>query len=279
MRIVCFALAVVACAAEQVPVDPQVAATEAGLVRGVEFDGVVRFLGIPYAAPPVAALRWRPPERAEPWEGERLATEFGSPCVQPVELEGPGAEDCLFLNIWTPEVRATSLRPVLFYIHGGGWARGAGHMSVFDGIDNMQDGQALARRDDVVVVTVNYRLGNLGFLAHSALVDAPATSAGNYGVMDVIAALGWVHRNIRELGGDPDRVLVFGTSAGGSQTCAVAASPMARGLFAAIASHSGGGCDCFGDDQKRAVADLVVERVGCAGAEDVAACLREVPAA
>jgi para-nitrobenzyl esterase len=167
----------------------------------------------------------------------------------------------------------------MVYIHGGGWGRGAGNMSVFDGIENMQDGQHLAHDDGVVVVTLNYRLGNIGFLAHPSLDVAGEGAAGNYGVMDVIAALTWIQANIRELGGDPARVLIFGTSAGGSQTCAVASSPLARGLFAAVASHSGGGCDCFRDDQKLAVADLVADSVHCSGASDVAACLRQVPAA
>lgn len=263
---------------EQPTADPQVATTAAGLVRGATTDGVVRFLGIPYAAPPVGALRWKPPTAAMPWTGVRSATAFGSACVQSAALEGPGSEDCLFLNVWTPQVRATTLRPVMVYIHGGGWARGAGNMSVFEGIENMQDGPAVAKKEDVVVVTLNYRLANLGFLAHPALASG-TSAAGNYGLMDAIAALAWVKANIREFGGDPARVLVYGTSAGGSMSCAVAASPSARGLFSVMASHSGGGCDCFRDDQKLAVASLVAERVGCRDATDVAACLRQVPAA
>ncbi|MBL0728404.1 carboxylesterase/lipase family protein [Piscinibacter sp. HJYY11] len=258
-------------------VESAVVTTQAGRVRGEQVEGVARFLGIPYAAPPVGALRWRPPQPPLRWDAVRPATAFGSPCVQSAMQEGPGSEDCLFLNVWTPEVRAAAGRPVLVYVHGGGWARGAGNMSVFDGIANMQDGHRLAQQDGVVVVTLNYRLSNLGFLAHPALAEAG--QAGNYGVMDVIAALQWVQSNIREFGGDPRRVLLFGTSAGGSQTCAVAASPLARGLFSTVASHSGGGCDCFRNDQKLAVAQLVTQRVGCAGATDVAACLRRVPAA
>ncbi|MBM4783194.1 MAG: carboxylesterase family protein [Archangiaceae bacterium] len=259
------------------PPPEQLVSTQAGVVRGVTQDGVARFLGIPYAAPPGGALRWRAPEPPVTWAGTRPATAFGSPCVQSDKLEGPGSEDCLFLNVGSPEVGATTPRPVMVYVHGGGWARGAGNMSVFDGIENMQDGQHLAAQDGVVVVTLNYRLSNLGFLAHPALAEGG--SAGNYGVMDVIAALKWVQANIRAFGGDPGRVLLFGTSAGGSQTCAVASSPLARGLFSAVASHRGGGCDCFRDDQKLAVAELVAQRVGCANAADVAACLRKVPAA
>ncbi len=255
-----------------------VVATQSGRVRGEQVDGVAHFLGIPYAAPPVGALRWRPPQLPLRWDGTRPATAFGSACVQSAMQEGPGSEDCLFLNVWTPEVRATAARPVVVYVHGGGWARGAGNMSVFEGIPNMQDGHRLALQDGVVVVTLNYRLANLGFLAHPALAEA-GQAAGNYGLMDVMAALKWVQSNIREFGGDPGRVLLFGTSAGGSQACAVAASPLARGLFAAVASHSGGGCDCFRDEEKLAAAETVAQRVGCAGAADVAACLRQVPAA
>lgn len=260
-------------------VEPEalVVSTQSGAVRGTTQGGVARFLGIPYAAPPVGALRWRAPEPPLTWTGIRPATAFGSPCVQSVKQEGPGSEDCLFLNVWTPEARAATVRPVMVYVHGGGWARGAGNMSVFEGIENMQDGQSLTGQDGVVVVTLNYRLSNLGFLAHPALAEGGR--GGNYGVMDVIAALKWVQANIREFGGDPARVLLFGTSAGGSQTCAVAASPLSRGLFSAVASHSGGGCDCFRDDQKLAVAELVAQRVGCASAGDVAACLRQVPVA
>jgi para-nitrobenzyl esterase len=258
-------------------VESVVVATPAGQMRGEHVQGVAHFLGIPYAAPPVGALRWRPPQLTLPWGGVRAATAFGSPCVQSATQEGPGSEDCLFLNVWTPEVRATVARPVMVYVHGGGWARGAGNMSVFGGISNMQDGHRLVQQEGVVVVTLNYRLANLGFLAHPALAEAG--QAGNYGVMDVIAALKWVQTNIHAFGGDPGRVLLFGTSAGGSQACAVAASPLARGLFSAVASHSGGGCDCFRDDQKLAVAEQVAQRVGCAGSADIAACLRQVPAA
>ncbi|MFO0554301.1 MAG: carboxylesterase family protein [Polyangiaceae bacterium] len=258
---------------------PNVAATEAGRVRGVEQDGVVRFLGVPYAAPPVGELRWRPPAPVEPWSDVRDASQFGLSCTQSAETEGPGSEDCLFLNVWTPEVRAEKPRPVMVYIHGGGWVRGAGRMSHLSGIENVLDGQNLAQRDDVVVVTLNYRLGSIGYLAHPAFAaENDAGSTGNYGLRDAIAALEWVHQNIREFGGDPERVLVFGTSAGGSQTCALAASPLADGLFSVASAHSSGGCDCFRTDQAKAVAEALADTVGCSAADDVAACLREVPA-
>lgn len=250
-----------------------------GPVRGVEDAGVLRFLGIPYASPPVGELRWRPPTAVTPWATVRDATRFGSSCVQSADFEGPGSEDCLFLNIWTPEVGSAAPKPVLFYIHGGGWVRGAGNMSGMAGIENTLDGQHLAQTEGVVVITLNYRLGALGFLAHPAFrAESPSQSTGNYGLLDVLFALQWVHRNVREFGGDPDRVMVFGTSAGGSQTCAVAASPLAKGLFAVAAAHSSGGCDCFGAENGAELATQLAAKAGCADANDVAACLRDVPA-
>lgn len=250
-----------------------------GPVRGAEDRGVLRFLGIPYAAPPVGELRWRPPTAVAPWSKTRDATQFGSSCVQSADFEGPGSEDCLFLNVWTPELGSGAPKPVLFYIHGGGWVRGAGNMSGLEGIENTLDGQHLAESEGVVVVTLNYRLGALGFLAHPAFRDeSPSQSTGNYGLSDVLFALEWVQRNARAFGGDPERVMVFGTSAGGSQTCAVAASPLAEGLFAVAAAHSSGGCDCFSAETGTELAMQLGESAGCADANDVAACLRDVPA-
>jgi para-nitrobenzyl esterase len=253
--------------------------TADGPVRGAALGAVLRFLGIPYASPPIGELRWRPPTAIAPWTQPRDATRFGSSCVQPADFEGPGSEDCLFLNVWTPEAPSDAPKPVLFYIHGGGWVRGAGNMSGMQGIENTLDGQHLAETEDVVVITLNYRLGALGFLAHPAFApESPAESTGNYGLLDVLFALEWVQRNVREFGGDPERVMVFGTSAGGSQTCAVAASPLAEGLFAVAAAHSSGGCDCFAAETGTQLALQLTDKAGCADASDVAACLREVPA-
>lgn len=258
--------------------------TADGPVRGASQGGVLRFLGIPYASPPVGELRWRPPTAIEPWTKVRDASRFGSSCVQPLDFEGPGSEDCLFLNVWTPEAPSDAPKPVLFYIHGGGWVRGAGNMSGMEGIDNTLDGQHLAQAEGVVVVTLNYRLGALGFLAHPAFrAESPSQSTGNYGLLDVLFGLEWVQRNVREFGGDPERVMVFGTSAGGSQTCAVAASPLAEGLFAVAAAHSSGGCDCFAAETGAELAMQLAEKANCADAndaavDDVAACLRKVPA-
>jgi para-nitrobenzyl esterase len=261
--------------------------TTGGPVRGAAQGGVLRFLGIPYASPPVGEQRWRPPTAAAPWTKPRETTRFGSSCVQPADFEGPGSEDCLFLNVWTPEAPSDAPKPVLFYIHGGGWVRGAGNMSGMAGIDNTLDGQHLAETEGVVVVTLNYRLGALGFLAHPAFrAESASQSTGNYGLLDVLFALEWVRQNVREFGGDPDRVMVFGTSAGGSQTCAVAASPLAEGLFAVAAAHSSGGCDCFAAETGAELATQLAEMTNCTNsndaaandAADVAACLREVPA-
>lgn len=270
---------VVSCGAAQPSSSPTVVSTAAGPVRGAIDNGVIHFLGIPYAAPPVGELRWRAPAPVRPWTEVRDATRFGSSCTQSADFEGPGSEDCLFLNVWSPEARSTTPRPVMFYIHGGGWVRGSGNMSGLAGVANVLDGQHLAQTHGAVVVTINYRLGSLGFLAHPAFEsENSGRSAGNYGLQDVIAGLRWVRENIRAFGGDPSRVLVFGTSAGGSQTCAVIASPSADGLFSGASAHSSGGCDCFPREQSGAIARQLADTVGCTGAADVAACLRSKPA-
>ena len=275
---------VASCDSSDVPPEVErasvVATTMSGPVRGTEVGGVVRFLGVPYASPPLGELRWRPPVSPTPWTDVRDASSFGASCVQSADFEGPGSEDCLFINVWTPEVRSAEPRPVMFYIHGGGWVRGAGNMSGMAGIENTLDGASLAEAEDAVVITLNYRLGSLGFLAHPAFgSENDSGSAGNYGLMDVIFGLQWVRENAREFGGDPERVLVFGTSAGGSQTCAVAASPLAEGLFSVAAAHSSGGCDCFESETATDLALRLAEDAGCDGAGDVAECLRGVPAA
>ena len=181
--------------------------TAGGALRG-EDGGVRRFLGIPYAAPPVGALRWRPPQPATPWAGLRDATRFGHDAPQDSARPYRGAdfaEDCLTLNVWSPA--GAERLPVLVWLHGGGFTGGSGS-------DPRCDGAALAARG-AVVVTVNYRLGLLGFLAHPGLA-AEDGSSGNYGLLDQMAALGWVQRNIAAFGGDPARVTLVGVSAGGS---------------------------------------------------------------
>jgi len=213
---------------------------ETGTLAGGVSDEVERFLGIPYAAAPVGALRWRPPRLPTPWSGSREATEFGADCVQNrpswdnTASDGPVSEDCLFINVWRPAVRAREALPVMVWIHGGGFVMGSSSQP-------MLDGGALARRG-VTVVTFNYRLGRFGFFAHPALCAAQRDEAiGNYGLMDQIAALRWVQRNIAAFGGDPKNVTIFGESAGGTSVLQLMAIEDAHGLFhRAIAQSSGG---------------------------------------
>lgn len=198
-----------------------VVATTGGLVRGVVTENTHQFLGIPYAAPPVGALRWQPPQRAERWSGVRDASEFASSCAQPPGLLNvpSTAEDCLYLNVFTPAKRVRHA-PVMVWFHGGAFVSGSGDL--YDPTDLVRDG--------VTVVTINYRIGALGFLAHPALADSPGGASGNYGLMDQQAALRWVARNIARFGGNPGNVTVFGESAGGLSVLSQLVSPGARGL-------------------------------------------------
>src|SRR5690348_11209570 len=210
--------------------DAPVVTTSDGAVRGAAAGTVNEFLGLPYAAPPTGNLRWRAPQPAAAWTGVRDATTFGPSCPQapsPFAPPGPFSEDCLYLNVYTPAARPGANRPVLVWIHGGGLVQ--------DGARDY-DGTKLAA-DGVVVVTINYRLGALGFLAHPALASHGA--AGNYGLMDQQAALRWVQRNIARFGGDPGNVTIAGQSAGGLSVLAQMVSPSARGLFQRAIVQSG----------------------------------------
>ena len=211
--------------------------TQYGPIAG--HDGEVRiFRGIPYAAPPIGDLRWRPPQSAISWSETRPAFDFGFDCPQvPLPEEpsaGPGRnEDCLTINVWTPARGPNELLPVMVYIHGGGFVAGSG-------ADIRCEGTQLARKG-VVVVTFNYRLGIFGFLAHPALNKESGTgSSGNYGLMDQIAALRWVQDNIAAFGGDPARVTIFGVSAGSASIAQLIACQAARGLFAQVILESAG---------------------------------------
>ena len=201
--------------------------------------GVRVYKGIPYAAPPLGPLRWRPPEPVAPWTGVRPTRAFGAHSVQGVvwddiELGGAAtAEDCLYLNIWTPAAPGTSASlPTMVWIHGGGFVAGSG-------AEPRYDGARLAARG-IVVVTVNHRLNALGFLAHSELTaESDHHASGNYGLHDLVAALKWVQRNIAAFGGDPNKVTVAGESAGSQAASALMASPLAKGLFARVIGESG----------------------------------------
>ncbi len=256
-----------------------------GRVQGEIIAGTRRFLGIPFAAPPVGDLRWRPPAPPAPWSGTLEATRFGSSCPQrPSTLGTPSEnEDCLYLNVWTPDPAPEEPLPVMVWIHGGGNEFGSAGDEIPLGIGGLIfDGRLLSERHDVVVVSINYRLGKLGFFAHAALAaeDPAYPHAGNQGLLDQRAALEWVRDNVLAFGGDPQRVTIFGESAGSVDVCFQLVSPGSRGLFHAAISESGG-CTTRQDtaEEGAATAERVAEVVGCAGVADPLACLRGVSVA
>ena len=255
--------------------------TASGAVRGTVSTQTRVFQGIPFAAPPVGPLRWQPPQPATSWTGVRDATRPASPCPQvpvpvlpgPSNRTGSTNEDCLYLNVWTPSVLPARRMPVFVWLHGGSNIFGAG---------SDYDGSAFARHG-IVVVTVNYRLGALGFLAHPALsAEGPDRASGDYGLMDQQAAMRWVQRNIRAFGGDPRQVTVGGESAGSADTCAHLVSPTAAGLFERAIMESGT-CVSGGSFSPPTLAAASVAgqtfaaAVGCADATSAAGCLRAVP--
>lgn len=209
---------------------------ETGLLQGAVEDGLMIYRGIPYAAPPVGELRWRPPQPALKWEGVRAASEYGRACMQTnaaiAKLPAP-SEDCLFVNVWTPAMRAGERLPVMVWIHGGGFTAGTP-------AEQLYHGEWLAKRG-VVVVSVGYRLGVFGFLALPELsAESHHHVSGNYGLLDLIAGLQWVQKNIAAFGGDPKHVTIFGESAGAIAVSQLCVSPLAKGLFHAAISESGG---------------------------------------
>lgn len=242
MSFACRLLASLALLALTVIVSPAFAAgpvvqTAHGAVRGTADEGVNVFRGIPYAAAPVGLLRWRPPHPTAGWQGVRDATRFGPICPQDLRSAPPDmaqSEDCLSLNVYTPTTAITgSPLPVMVWIHGGSFRWGAGSLPAYDGVNFAGQG--------VVLVTINYRLDRLGRFGHPALSQAqPVEGLANYGLMDQVAALEWVHDNIAAFGGDPQRVTIFGFSAGGVSVNFLMAAPSARGLFHRAISESGG---------------------------------------
>jgi para-nitrobenzyl esterase len=242
--------------------------------------GVLVFRGVPYAAPPVGRLRWRPPEPAPRWTGVRQAARLGRNCTQPrmyddIDPFAAGvSEDCLYLNVWTAGTAPAARRPVMVWIHGGGFRAGFGG-------EERHHGARLAQKG-AVVVTLNYRLGAFGFLAHPALAaESPRGASGNYALLDQIAALRWVQRNAARFGGDPSRVTIFGESAGAMSVAALVASPLARGLFhgAILESMAGLGTIAGRRDSAEAQGARFAEAIGVAGAgPDALARLRAVSA-
>jgi len=215
---------------------------ESGVLSGLDEDSVQAYLGIPYAAPPVGALRWRAPQPPASWAGTLAADHFSASCMQRPQsggpwtseyrIRGPIGEDCLTINIWTPAKTGSERLATMLWIHGGSFKTGSGSVRLYDG-------RKLAARG-IIVATLNYRLGVLGFLAHPQLTaESEQQVSGNYGIMDIIAVLQWLQRNIAAFGGDPKRVTIAGQSAGAFAADILEASPAARGLFHGVIAESG----------------------------------------
>jgi para-nitrobenzyl esterase len=204
-----------------------------GRIKGQAADGVASFKGIAFAAPPVGALRWRVPQPVTAWSGVRAADTFAPACVQPWGEHEPTrpSEDCLYLNVWTAAASTRERRPVMVWIHGGGLVGGMSSEKVSDG--------TILAREGVVLVTIAYRLGALGFIAHPELTRESGKSSGNYGLFDMVAALKWVRENIEHFGGDPANVTVIGGSAGAYSISLLAASTQAKGLYARAVALGG----------------------------------------
>jgi para-nitrobenzyl esterase len=250
---------------------------DSGQIRGKAVGGVEAYLGIPFAAPPVGPLRWKPPQPVKPWEGVRDCTRFGPSCPQPKALiggdPGPQSEDCLYLNVWTAPGAAK--RPVMVWIHGGGCTTGSGSQPWYDGANLAGAG--------VVLVTINYRLGPFGYFAHPLLSkESPREVSGNYGMLDQVEALKWVRRNIAAFGGDPGCVTIFGESAGAMSVCRLMVSPLAKGLFHRAIAQSGGAGGWNRHLRQTAgrmesmeqVGTEISAKLGCDKADDVLSALR-----
>jgi para-nitrobenzyl esterase len=253
--------------------------TDRGLIQGITAEGADQYLGIPYAAPPAGALRWAAPQPAPRWAGIRQATSYGGRCAQLASGNGPRVdnEDCLYLNVYTPPARDRAATaghgarglPVLVMIHGGGLTSGAG---------DQHDGSLIVTTDHIIVVSLNYRLGPLGFLDLPGLGPAAQAASGNYGLLDQVAALRWVRRNISAFGGDPGKVTIDGESAGGWSVCALLTSPPARGLFRGAIMQSGS-CATRSRADAQAAGLAFAQQAGCPDPATAAACLRALPEA
>ncbi len=255
-----------------------IVSTRYGRLEGDEQDGLIVFKGVPFADAPVGSRRWLAPEKPAPWTGVRDARRFGAVAPQnPVtnqalaamKIEQAQSEDCLNLNLWTPGLDGAR-RPVMVWIHGGGFTIGAGSQEIYNGA-------VLARRGGAVIVTINYRLGPLGFLRLNDVTDGRIPSRGNEGLLDQIAALQWVRENIAEFGGDPDNVTIFGESAGGMSVGALLAMPSARGLFHKAIPQSGS-CDTISSIARaNRTAERVLSKLGIS--TDDAEAIRALPVA
>ncbi|HLN99470.1 MAG TPA: carboxylesterase family protein [Pyrinomonadaceae bacterium] len=258
----------------------QTVQVKGGRLQGTTEDGLRVYRGIPYAAPPVGDLRWRAPQPAAKWEGVRAADQFGRACIQTnaaiADLPAP-SENCLYLNVWTPANAARDKLSVLFWIHGGGFVAGAP-------AEKLYHGEWLAKQG-VVVVSIAYRLGVFGFLAHPELsAESPHHASGNYGILDMIAGLQWVQTNISAFGGDPKKVTIQGESAGGAAVSILCASPLAKGLFRGAIAESGGSFGpvradaSFGESEPLSSSEKrTVDWMSSVGVSNIAE-LRKIPA-
>ncbi len=254
LAIVLFA-AVFAIAQQPAPVK-----VEEGLLQGTSEDGLTIYKGIPFAAPPVGELRWKAPQPTTKWQGVKLADKFAPGPIQGGNPPSGKSEDCLYLNVWSPAKSGKDRIPVLVWIYGGGF--GAGSTS-----EAGYSGEKLAKKG-VVLVSIAYRVGVLGFMAHPELsAESPGHVSGNYGLLDMIAGLKWIQKNIAAFGGDPKKVTIFGESAGGIAVSMLCASPLAKGLFQGAISQSGGS---FGPPRPTTFPGENLKRLSQAEAEGVA---------